>query len=224
MRLKPQLRLISNFTLRPSHFTALRCQARPTPTTGYPKGSRVEGVAPSTPWGRASRDNAGSWWVCPRREITPWGALGSPRATGADGAAPSMDERGLGEADSNGHPQGSRGAKPAASARPPPTTGYPKGSRVEGVAPSTPRGRASRDNAGSWWVCPRRGITPWGALGSPRATGADGAAPSRDERGLGEAAYNGHPQGSRGAKPAASARPPPTIARGAQSAAYNVRR
>ncbi len=39
-------------------------------------------------------------------------------------------------------------------------------------------------------VCLRRGIRSCNALGSPRATGADGAAPSRDRRGLGEAASN----------------------------------
>ncbi len=88
-----------------------------------------------------------------------------------------------------GHPQGSRGPQPAASARPPPTTGHPQGSRVEGVAPSTPRGRAPRHNAG-WLAGPRRGITPWDTSGSPRATGADGAAPSRDQCDLDEAAYN----------------------------------
>jgi len=50
---------------------------------------------------------------------------------------------------------------------------------MEGVAPSTPRGRAPRHIAGSV-VGPRRVGSPWGASGSPRATGADGAAPSRD--------------------------------------------
>jgi hypothetical protein len=40
--------------------------------------------------------------------------------------------------------------RPAVQARPPTTTGHPQGSLVEGVAPSTPRGRTSRNNAGSW--------------------------------------------------------------------------
>jgi hypothetical protein len=84
--------------------------------------------------GRRSVDAAGTRTaihrrvvVGPRRVFASRNASVSPRATGADGAAPSRDQRGLSEAASNNHPQGSRGAKPAASARPPPTTGYTKG-------------------------------------------------------------------------------------------------
>jgi hypothetical protein len=90
----------------------------------------VEGVAPSTPRGRSVKPPRPTVWVdATRNRRRRSGALqGSARPR--RGHLQQQDTR-----------RGSRGDKPVASARPPPTTGHPQGPPMEGVAPSTPVAR-----------------------------------------------------------------------------------
>jgi hypothetical protein len=189
-----------------------------------------------TDGGRRSVDAAGTRTATQRRvggwsatRGTPWVASGSPRTTGADGAAPSMSESGLGEAAYYGAPAGCAVAKHAASSRPPKNrspAGFTDGGRRSVDAAGTRT--AAHRRVGGWSAT--RGLTLGcigfatrnrrrrsGALhGSTRPRrgrrqGCTRRVCCRETRGLGEATSNGYPQGSRGAHPAAFARPPTRV-------------